>query len=298
MTVYEEKVAQMVALAKECGFVCEALSKYRHEFLLAISGHLVHRSGANIYQSAGFSIPLFPMTAAKEIFGEANVQTETASCITYNITSMDNLVTFFGGMLSEAGKLSAGIARALKSESEPFARVLAMLIPPFQLSVTEMARGVSRAYINLMYILVDEHAEIHYPKDNSRREISFSHQEELRFRQQILLEARKLVHQGAPLSSGWLNRLGMPQHALAVQAAEQAGQKLTLPRAPCEKRKHNHWNVQMIVEERPSSGRALAWYLVRWEGCAAALPPSASLAPSPPRLPPRRALHPLSCCER
>ena len=41
----------------------------------------------------------------------------------------------------------------------------------------------------------------------------------------------------------------------------------------------------MIVEERPSSGRALAWYLGRWEGCAAALPPSASLAPSPPRLP-------------
>ena len=33
MTIREEKIATMLALASECGYVCEPTTKYRHELI-------------------------------------------------------------------------------------------------------------------------------------------------------------------------------------------------------------------------------------------------------------------------
>ena len=69
LTKTEQKIAQMMELAAETGFVCEPVTKYRQEFLTAISSHLIHRSGKNVYQSPAFSIPMFSREAALNIFG-------------------------------------------------------------------------------------------------------------------------------------------------------------------------------------------------------------------------------------
>ena len=162
LTVREQKVLQMMALAEEMGYVCEPQTKYRHEFIQSVNSHLIHREGKNVYQSAAFNLPLFARQAALSTFGLANITTNTSSCVTWELNSMMDLTGFFGDMMSEAGKNSAGLTRALQTASEPTSRVLAMIIPPMTVSHVELARGVSRLYINLMYILSDEAGEIHF----------------------------------------------------------------------------------------------------------------------------------------
>ena len=71
-TTRDRKLEQMLVLAAEMGFVCEPVTKFRQEFLSAITKHLVHREGKNVYQSPAFNIPMFSKTAAETMFGEAN----------------------------------------------------------------------------------------------------------------------------------------------------------------------------------------------------------------------------------
>lgn len=257
-TVRERKILQMLALAEECGFICESITKYRHELIMSVASRLVHRRGTNVFQAAAYHLTLFSMKAALKIFGRGCLETETSTCLTWKVTTMPDLVNFFGDMLSEAGKNCAGISRALQCPSEPTARVLAMLIPPLELSVCEMARGVTRAYVNMLYVLVDESGHISYPKDENRREIAFSLPEVQSFRRQILVEVAQLHRQGAALASGWLQQLGLDNQV--VQARESSVTRSE------GKRPRNHWNVECILDERPSTGRAETWYLVRWEG--------------------------------
>ena len=248
-TVRETKVARMLQLAAECGYVCEPTTKYRHELGLAITSKLVHRRGLDVYQSAAFSIALFSLKAGRDMFGEANLTTDSPQCLTWKIDTMPELAAFFGNMLGESGKLCSGLTRGLRTVSEPTIHALAMLIPPFELSIVEMARGVSRAYVNLMYTLWDQGGGMHPPKDAERRELSYSSTEVSGFRVKVLADARRLAAQGAPLSSAWFNLLGLHQEALLVEAAEQEGRGIVVvPKAKGEKRKRNQWVVDTILD--------------------------------------------------
>ena len=221
LTKTEQKIAQMMELAAETGFVCEPVTKYRQEFLTAISSHLIHRSGKNVYQSPAFSIPMFSREAALNNFGEANLVTNKAGTLTsWRIDDIAELSTIFGEMPSETGKLSAGLTRALKTENQKVVRVLATIIPTFEMSVVQMPRGVDRMYLNFYYVLSDEGGEVHFPKDNERREIEFSQAMETAIRQKIMADARRLVRQGAPLSAAWLRQLKLEPEARLREAAE------------------------------------------------------------------------------
>ena len=103
MTVREEKIAQMKTLAVECGFVCEPVTKYRHEFARAITARLAHRRGKDVYQSAAFSIPLFSMQAGVDLFGLANLTKNTDRCLAWHIDQLSELAAFMGSMLGETG---------------------------------------------------------------------------------------------------------------------------------------------------------------------------------------------------
>ena len=130
---------------------------------------------------------------------------------------------------------------------------------------------------SLMYILSDESGEIHFPKDAERRELEFQQEQVAAFRKKIAADAKTLIDQGAPLSSGWFSSLGLMQQALVVQAAEEQGKAPRVLKEKPSKRKRKHYEIECILEERRSSGRAGTWYLVRWAGCAArrASPPPA-----------------------
>jgi hypothetical protein len=144
LTKIEQKIAHMRKLAAETGFVCEPITKFRQEFLTAINSHLVHRVGKNVYQSPAFTIPMFSREAALNIFGEANLVTNSPTTLTWRINDLAELSSTFRDMLSETGMLSAGLSRALKTDSQKFVRVVATMIPPFEMSVVQLPRGVDR----------------------------------------------------------------------------------------------------------------------------------------------------------
>ena len=122
-------------------------------------------------------------------------------------------------------------------------------------------------FLNFMYVLADEDGELHWPKDNERREIKFGPEQERSIRQKILADARRLVHQGPPLSSGWLRQLNMGPQALQMAAAERSGARPPkLLKAP-PPRKRNQWEIEKIVDEWQSSTKATKMYRVRWAGC-------------------------------
>lgn len=145
-TVRERKILQMLALAEECGFICEPITKYRHELIMSVASRLVHRRGTNVFQAAAYHLTLFSMKAALKIFGRGCLGTETsATCLTWKVTGNHYHARpheFFWGH-AERGReeLRGDFARSAVCPSEPTARVLAMLIPPLELRVCEMARG-------------------------------------------------------------------------------------------------------------------------------------------------------------
>lgn len=150
-TIREEKIAQMMALATECGYICEPTTKYRHEFILAITSRLVHRIGLDVFQSAAFSLPMFPRQSAIHIFGDEHMTVESPHCLTWRIETLEGLAALLGTMLNEASKSVANLTRAITSKGEPTARVLAMLIPPFEVSSYTKPSGSDRLHINMMY---------------------------------------------------------------------------------------------------------------------------------------------------
>ena len=105
---------------------------------------------------------------------------------------------------------------------------------------------------------------MHPPKDNNRRELEYSGEEEAAFRAQVLVDARQLAAQGAPLSSAWYRLIGLQDHAVAVAAAEASGLALPLARVKKTKQKRGHMEVDCVLEERKTAGKAISWILVRW----------------------------------
>ena len=160
--------------------------------------------------------------------------------------------------VSAVGKYVANLTRAITTKSEPTARVLAMLIPPFEVSSFTTPSGSDRLHINLMYTLWDQGGGMHPPKDDLRRELLYTPAEEATFRKQILRDARQLAMQGAPLSSAWYGMIGLQEHASAVAAAEASGAALPL-RRPRDKKKKGQGEVDCVLEERKTAGRADSW---------------------------------------
>jgi hypothetical protein len=264
-TIREEKIAQMLALAAECGYVCEPTTKHRHQFILSITSHMVHRRGLNVYQAATYPI-LFPRQAAIDIFGSENKTVSTLACHTWRMTTMQQMVAAFGTMLNEVGKNVAGLARAITSKGEPTARALAMLVPPFEVSSYTTKSGSDRLHVSMMYTLWDQGGGMHSPKNAERKELLYQPAEEAEFRTQILINARQLLAQGAPLSSAWCNLIGHQAHAVAVAAAEAKGAVLRVKPLKQKKPKKGVCEVDCILKKVKSTGKAGAWYLVRWAG--------------------------------
>ena len=268
LTVHEQKVEQLTTLAASLGFVCMPNTFYRQQFLHALVIRLVHRVGKNVYQAPAFSMPLFPRSAALMLLGSANQTCCTATTVTWDFNDLTDLSAFFGSMLSETGKTQAGLTRALQAPSESTAKTLATIIPPVKISSVVCPQKGEVVYINMLYVLSDGNGEVHFPKDDNRLEIAFLPPMVTAIRQKIRADALRLLSQGVPLSSAWLRQLGV-ENSLILQtvAAEEQHQKA--PRLLTEKkakRKRGHFEIECILKERRTVGKARRWYLVRWAG--------------------------------
>ena len=78
------------------------------------------------------------------MFGDMHLVTNKPGTLTWKMEDLALLSACFGQMLSETGKLSCGLMGTLNTESQHVTRVLATIIPTYEMSVVEMPRGVDR----------------------------------------------------------------------------------------------------------------------------------------------------------
>jgi hypothetical protein len=266
-TVRQEKIAQMLSLAEECGFACTALTEFKTALASAIFKSLVHRQGMSVYQSVAFSIPLFSRGAALAIIGSSGLEKETSICLNWKLKAVQECAQLMAGLTASApsGYLCDGISRALMSASEPTALVIATILPTLELTWEATPSG-DRLRGNFLYCLADADGELHPPKDNDRRELKLSAGLQSTLRARVLFDARAMIARGFPLASGWYSQLGMTQQAAAVSTCEAVGKAPKPVKAQKEKLKKGHANVSHIVKEVKSTGKAKIYFLVEWEG--------------------------------
>ena len=267
----------MLQLSKRCGFVCTALTEYKIVVANAIASRLLHRSGKSVYQSVSFNIPLFAREAAVEIFGETGLVENTTTAVHWKLKTMASCATVMEALIPGASTSNCvGMSRALLSESETTALVIAILMPTLEVKWETEAKGGSCLRVNFLYVLMDADGEVHAPKDENRVQVDIGHIEQ-DLRQRVLLDARGMIDRGIPLSSGWYRQLGLMQEAAAVAACEGAGVRPVAAKAVAKAAakaavgkegvtKKTHWNVSRIIEERSSTGKAKVHFLVEWVG--------------------------------
>ena len=213
----EPRVTQLITLAKELGYVVQKLNSLGEELARAISTKLVNRIGASVYQSAAFSLPVFPLQAAQELLAPACITTRTNAVVTWRADTMASLRSLLGDFLSQHDPQVKGLSRAQQSPSERAIRVLATLIPPVEISWVR-SHSREKLYVNLLYVLSDDVGELHKPKDSQRREIQFTQAEESEIRREVLNDLLLMSQAEKPLSPAYWRQLGMEDQALNMEA--------------------------------------------------------------------------------
>lgn len=90
-------------------------------------------------------------------------------------------------------------------------------------------------------------------------------QNELEIREQVLKDVHALCEKKCQLSPGWLRQLGLNDRADAMEVLLSNPTMMNRRRAR-EDDLYPTYEVDCILEERKSTGRAVAWFLVRWAG--------------------------------
>lgn len=260
----DPRMPWLLSLATELGYLLQKSSVLESELAHAIVTRMTNRIGGNVYQSAAFSLPAFPKAALKQMLHPSLIREETNSLVTWSARSIAELRLLLGDMLSKRDLF--GLTRPLKTSSERVIRVVATLIPNFEISWTT-TQGREKVYINMMWILSDEDGEIFPPKDVGRREIQLTAGELGEYRQVVLSDLLAMSTKELPLSPKYFRQLGMEDKAAEVEAALAAPPPRKRTRAarilPLEMQR---FEIDCIVEERLTAGRAKSWVLVRWAG--------------------------------
>ena len=138
--------------------------------------------------------------------------------------------------------------------------------------------------INSMFALVDEDGEIHWPKDDKRRTMTFTKKQEKELMEQVFADVEELVDWGdAPMSPGWLRQLGREAQAVEMEqedqrlldekeaAAQDRLDKAALARENSQSERGKRrkllggpvkpdYVIKEIHEERTTTGFAAIWY--------------------------------------
>ena len=263
VTARERKINQMLELAEELGYSCTSHEVYLKDLATNIAAHLRNRSGLATSQTACWSEANFPLDLARQLFAMASVQPSTSrGTTTWLCENMQQVDAVFGSLFEDHHHMCYGATKALQAPSEPVIRVLATMMPPVEISHVVLARGVIRLQINMMFVLIDEHGEMHAPKDNERREIELQQDLISELRAQAAKDAACLADLGAQLSAGWYRQLGREQAAQMAEAMVLNFNNHPIPAKGKRRRAADVYDVERIVEVRGK------WALVEWKGCA------------------------------
>lgn len=266
----DDKLALMISLAKELGFCV-----YERQKLLAHLGHSLsarlRTRGSNFqYQSVAFRISNIPRSFCQEVFPTETVTENSTTIQTWRFESMSSVSQIFAKLLASTKDMTAGSTRALQLPSERVVRLVSTAINPMEISWVHLVEQNHDAmYVNFNFILADEDGELHMPKDQSRREMAINNEHEIRH--QVLEDVRAMAEKNCMLGPGWWRQLGMEEKAAEVEDMLRNPAQRPLRSHQMRTLSGSRWaageyEIDRILEECNSTGRAVKWYRVRWKG--------------------------------
>ena len=266
------KQTQMLLLAKELGYAFQPLVGIRRDFAQNLFSRMTNRLGKSIFQTITFSMSM-PRHAAEQIFVAQLLTLTSHKNLEWRANSMSDMSLLFGDLLDSLSFAAAGLTRACPPPSESQARVFSVLMPIVEISHSVLPFGAHRLYLNCQYVLFDNAATLHPPKDMQRREILISEELQTLLRQQVLQDVLALSQKNLSLSAAWWRQLGQEDTAQAVEAGHiTARQRQRIAAAsaataalPAPTREPI-FELDCILREVPTEGAARCWYLVRWAG--------------------------------
>ena len=279
----DPEITQMLELASAHGYICQPLTKWSKEIGHSIASRMVPRLGEQVYQVFAYNIPNCPKAALMKIFPSKYITEATDTVTTWTLSSASSLTETLSPLLSESTFTCAGSTKAFKAASQPVIRVVSKLMPDFVISHVILDSGLERVYVNGMYALVTESGEMHWPKDEKRKEINVAPSLEAELRAEVLSEMRSLGDAGRPLSPGWWRQLQEEDKAREVEEAlahprrrsrPSAGgaAQLAPPRKKAKKAKKEarfvsgDFEIERVVAEKKVTRKEKINYLVRWSG--------------------------------
>lgn len=254
---------KLLRLATELGFAISPIDAWSTYLSHSINMRLKTRGDNFQYQSAAYHIPNFPRSVAQTLFPPQCITEDTGKVQTWTIDSIQQIAETFDPILSKTDRMAAGCSRAIKLPAERVVRVLSTIISPMEVSWVKLEKGYEALYLNFNFVMVDQDGEVHAPKDVHRREMSLSGVDMIR--EQVLLDVRALSHTDCPLGPGWWHQLGMEERAAQVEAMLRTP-RVSFKRGLKVQCGAVKYDIDCIVDERRSTGKAGMWYLVRWLG--------------------------------
>lgn len=253
------------------GQVCFPLEKIRTQLGTAIARRLCQRLGSFIRQTAAFSLDNFPCLAAEQLLPGNTLDLTTPHVKTWKATNQAQVTEMIGSLLARSSYSCADATRALQTASERVIRVIATIIPSVEISWVDK-NNTERLFVNFQYVLADEDGELHHPKDAEGVEIEMEDSDEVVLRQAMLSAVLAMHSKGFPLAPGFLRQLGKMAEANRVEA--MLSNPFHPPAHPMKNGKVRvnrlegspFFEVEAIVDERPSRGKAEVMFLVRWVG--------------------------------
>ena len=118
----------------------------------------------------------------------------------------------------QSGYTVAGCSRAIKTIYHPWIRIIATC---YTLILTWYdCPNADKLSVQVTYAIVDQHGELHPPKDFMRNEIALSPATQTAIREQALADIVSFYQMGEPLSAGFLHQLGETAAAMETEAME------------------------------------------------------------------------------
>jgi hypothetical protein len=281
-TSIKKRAAQINELrerALSLGQVCSPIERLAKGLATGLARRLAQRVGEFIFQTVAFSLDNFTVDAATQLLPAWLVTCDNATVKTWVADTSDKVTEVFSPLLLMQSEYACGgSSRALRTASDKVIRVVATPMPDLVISWADV-KETDRLYINFQYVLFDEAGELHPPKNGDKCEIELDGALETALRQQVFSDLSKMYEKGLPLAPGFLRQLGREEEALATEAMlcnrpqmRETSEESTEEESTEEERgmltlkSSGSWEIDRIVDQKPSTGRARWWYLVRWAG--------------------------------
>ena len=281
----EQDLAEFWHLANKLGMTCRPESEFLTELGMTIAARMTPRVGDDVYQMQAAILHCFPKALLEKVLPASCITFSDDTTTTWTLTTVAQLNGSIPSILGLSGYACAGLTKAFQTKSEPVIRVVATLMPTFQVSHVTLASGVDRTYLNFAYVLATEHGELHWPKSKGTRlEILIPPELEEEMRVCVASDMLAMAQRGDRLSPGWWRQLGDEakaaevEYALAnpppppprAQRAPRIRSVDAVPKKAARKKQRRSttesYDIDEIIAEKKVSSKEKMIYLVRWMG--------------------------------